>query len=205
MRAGLIFFSTLILSLAAGLGGYALFNNLDQDAAGDSSRSSPTAALIGTHRADFSLNDLQGRQRSISEWDGQVLLINFWATWCPPCRREIPALSRLHRELSDSGFSVLGAAMDNLDKVRNYVQEYDVPYPNLAGNTEVSAQLGNITGSLPYTVIIDRDGIIRYIHLGEISREMALEQIRPLLDAVPAKQAAQQSDEADTASEQSQS
>jgi len=190
MRAGLIFFSTLVLSLAAGLGGYSLYHQRDNgNAVSQSAASNPrdavsTAGLIGSRRADFTLNDLQGQQHSLSEWDDQVLLINFWATWCPPCRREIPTLSKLHRELSGSGFSVIGAAMDNLDKVRSYVRQHDIPYPNLAGQADVaavSAQLGNTAGSLPYSVIIDRDGIIRYAHLGEISRDMALEQIRPLL------------------------
>ena len=191
MRGVLIFFSTLVLSLAAGLGGYSLYHqwsNPDDSTSAASQRSSrrPGSELIGSHRSDFTLNDLDGKPHAISEWDGQVVLINFWATWCPPCRREIPVLSALHRELSASGFNVVGVAMDNLDKVRAYVKEYEVPYPNLAGQqdvAEISAQLGNTAGSLPYSVIIDRDGIIRYAHLGEISRDMALQQIEPLLAA----------------------
>jgi len=197
MRAALVFFSTLVLSLAAGLGGYSFYQNWNDDGAtrsGDLTSNAASAprrstesrsALIGSRRADFSLNDLHGQQRSISEWNGQVLLINFWATWCPPCRREIPVLSALHREFSASGFSVLGVAMDDVGKVSDYVKEYDVPYPNLTGSydvAKVAAKLGNGAGSLPYTVIVDRDGIIRYVHLGEISRDMALAQIRPLLD-----------------------
>jgi len=189
MRGVLIFFSTLVLSLAAGLGGYTLYHKWSapssHSAPGNARRSSrPGGELIGSRRHEFTLNDLDGKPHAISEWDGQVLLINFWATWCPPCRREIPLLSALQRELSASGFGVLGVAMDDLDKVRSYVKEYHVPYPNLTGKydvAKVSALLGNTAGSLPYSVIIDRDGIIHYIHLGEISRDMAMQQIQPLL------------------------
>jgi len=188
MRGGLIFISTLILSLAAGLGGYSLYHHWSDDGpiTPGHAKTGPGGQLIGTRRADFTLKGLDGKNHSISEWDGEVLLINFWATWCPPCRREIPALVKIHRELSASGFSVIGAAMDDELKVSSYVSKYDVPYPNLIGQFDVSkvaALLGNNAGSLPYTVIIDRNGIIRYTHLGEISRKTAMRHIRPLLGA----------------------
>ena len=186
MRGLLIFFSTLILSLAAGLGGYSLYHKWNAPSGHAAPGRPPGGVLIGSRRAAFTLNDLDGKPHAISEWEGKVVLINFWATWCPPCRREIPLLSALHRDLSASGFSVLGVAMDDLDKVQSYIKEYDVPYPNLSGQNNVakiSAQLGNAAGSLPYSVIIDRHGIIRYLHLGELNRDMALQQIQPLLDA----------------------
>jgi len=188
MRGGLIFFSTLILSLAAGLGGYSLYQQSrgDSPAAVSRAKTPSVDSLIGTKRADFTLNDLDGKPHSIAEWDGQVVLINFWATWCPPCRREIPLLVDLQREYAERGFTVLGLAMDNLTKVANFVEGHKVSYPNLVGQydvAKVSALLGNTAGSLPYTVIIDRDGNIRYLHLGEISRETALKQILPLLPA----------------------
>jgi len=188
MRGGLIFMATLILSLAAGLGGYSLFHHWAGDSATATKRSQarPGSTLIGSHRPDFTLQDVDGNARSISEWDGKVILINFWATWCPPCRREIPALSKLYRELAPKGLVVVGAAIDDPGKVKSYVTEYEVPYPNLVGQREanrISAKLGNTRGSLPYTVIIDRDGNIRYIHIGEISRSTAVQQLSPLLGA----------------------
>lgn len=188
MRGGLVFIASLILSLAAGLGGYSLYNHWF--GSGPESRSaSPLAdagqqAVIGSRRPDFSGVDLDGRQRSLSEWDGQVVLVNFWASWCPPCRREIPTLVELHRELAPQGFSVLGAAIDNHEKASAAATQFDIPYPNLYGEQDLnrlSVLLGDYAGSLPYSVLLARDGTIRYTHLGEIHRQTLLDKVMPLL------------------------
>jgi peroxiredoxin len=186
MRGGLIFLSTLILSLAAGLGGYSLYNHwLGTPAEISQQGSSPSqTTVIGSRRPDFTLPDIDNQRHSIKDWDGQVVLINFWATWCPPCRREIPTLADLHRELGPKGFTVIGAAMDNPKKVQSFVTKFNVPYPNLIGQrriSQISRQLGNRSESLPYTAIIGRDGRVAYTHLGEIQRQAALDQILPLL------------------------
>jgi peroxiredoxin len=186
MRGGLIFLSTLILSLAAGLGGYSLFNHWvgTPTGPGQQSAASSQTTVIGSQRPDFTLLDINNQRHSISEWDGQVVLINFWATWCPPCRREIPTLADLHRKLGPKGFTVIGAAMDSPEKVQSFVTKFSVPYPNLIGQRQISLisrQLGNHSESLPYTAIIGRDGRVAYTHLGEIERRTALDQILPLL------------------------
>jgi len=185
MRGGLIFVSTLILSLAAGLGGYSLYNHWFATPGGSDQQRPPSqSTVIGSRRPDFTLLDIDNQRRSIADWDGQVVLINFWATWCPPCRREIPTLAQLHQELGSKGFTVVGAAMDNPKKVQSFVAKFNVPYPNLIGQRQIgriSTQLGNRSESLPYTAIIGRDGRVAYTHLGEIQRQAALDQILPLL------------------------
>ena len=192
MRGGLIFLSTLILSLAAGLGGYSLYHQWNGGSQGTASTrgESSAAGVLGQHRPDFTLTDLDGRQRSNSEWDGKVVLLNFWATWCPPCRREIPVLADVYREHQADGFVVLGIAIDNPVKVARFVERFELPYPNLVGHSDasrVAADYGNAAGSLPYSVILGRDGTVEYLHLGEISRDTLVAKIVPLLAVKPGK------------------
>jgi len=107
-----------------------------------------------------------------------------WSTWCPPCRREIPTFVDLQQEFGSRGLAVIGIAIDQPDKVRQFVKDFGVPYVNLLGDeggTEVSFDYGNRMGSLPYSAIIDRQGSIVYTHLGEVKRETVLEKIQPLL------------------------
>jgi peroxiredoxin len=188
MRGGLAFLTALVLSLAAGLGGYALYElwtgDDDPQAQARASLHSTGQALVGEPRPDFSLPDLSGAERRIAEWDGQVVLLNFWATWCPPCRREIPAFVDMQHELGEQGLAVVGVAVDDPDKVRDFVARFGVDYVNLTGGQEasqVSLAYGNRASALPYSVIIARDGRIAHTHAGELPREQALELIRPLL------------------------
>ncbi len=141
-------------------------------------------SVINTTRAEFSLPDLAGKQHSISEWDGKVMLLNFWATWCPPCRREIPAFIELQEQFGPQGFQVIGVAIDERDAVEDYADGLGVNYPMLIGNNnalDISAAYGNRFGQLPYSLIIDRQGIIRFVGKRELSFEDIEKQIKPLL------------------------
>lgn len=135
----------------------------------------PKPSLIGAYRPDFELMDLEYRTRHIREWDGRVRIINFWATWCPPCRKEIPEFINLQTEYQNQNLQMLGIAIDNLESVIKFTSEHSINYPILYGQQEASAiskAYGNHVGALPYTVFVDANGIIRYIHdQGELTSE----------------------------------
>ncbi|TDJ35287.1 MAG: TlpA family protein disulfide reductase, partial [Gammaproteobacteria bacterium] len=135
--------------------------------------SAPGVVTTGDHRPDFALSDLSGQTRSVSEWDGQVILLNFWATWCAPCRKEMPELAEVHHAFADRGFAVVGIAIDSLEPVQAFITELGIDYPMLIGELdaiEVARQFGNRLGVLPYTVILDRNGTVVLMHAGEIDR-----------------------------------
>lgn len=115
---------------------------------------------VGQQRVDFALPDSNGKERSISEWDGKVIVLNFWATWCPPCRKEIPDFVALQSKYGDRGAQFIGVAMDRRDEVREFIREVPINYPTLIGDEqgEITRRYGNDLGALPYTVVIDRNG-----------------------------------------------
>lgn len=145
----------------------------------------PDNPLFNQPRPDFTLADLEGRSRTVKEWDGKVVAVNFWATWCPPCKREIPSFNALQRELGPAGLQFVGVAVDDPGAVANYVKDTVVGYPVLIGDENktiaVAEQYGNATGVLPYTVIIDRKGRIAYVQYGELPEDLAREVIKALL------------------------
>jgi thiol-disulfide isomerase/thioredoxin len=130
-----------------------------------------TARQVPATRPEFTLTDSTGQARAISEWDGSALIINFWATWCPPCRREIPLLNALHaRHLAD-GFQVIGVAVDFREDVLNYMQDTPIDYPVLIGEQDgldAARAFGMETMGFPFTVFTDKRGRIVTIHVGEL-------------------------------------
>jgi thiol-disulfide isomerase/thioredoxin len=126
------------------------------------------------------LPDLQGKKQSISQWKGKVLVINFWATWCEPCRREMPEFIELQNELRDQGLLFIGIAMDQESKVQRFSKEIGVNYPVLLGGIEameLAETAGNRYAVLPFTVILNRNGEIASTHVGRISRD----KLEPIL------------------------
>jgi thiol-disulfide isomerase/thioredoxin len=131
----------------------------------------------------FQLADREGTPRSLQDWPDRSLIVNFWATWCAPCRREIPLLMQLQREHAAEGFQVIGVAADFRDKVLAYADEMKIDYPLLIGEQEAldaASAFGIEAVGLPFTVFSDRRGRIVAAHLGELTEpEAAL-----ILDAV---------------------
>jgi len=140
---------------------------------------------VGMARPDFQLRDLDNRMTPLSAWDGRVVLFNFWAAWCPPCRREIPAFSEVREFYREDGFEVVGIAIDDEENIREFLAGLPgVRYPQLIGFNDAVAlgrALGNRSGGLPYSVLVDRDGIIRFARAGELTKAELIEQVEPLL------------------------
>lgn len=125
-------------------------------------------------RPDFSLPDLEGQPRSISDWDGDVIALNFWASWCPPCVKEIPLFNELQAEYGEQGLQFVGVALDRLENAREFAERLELAYPTMQGVQDamtVGERYGNADGVLPYTVIIDRRGRIVDRFHGEVTRE----------------------------------
>lgn len=123
---------------------------------------------------EFVLNDVAGEPRNIREWANQPLLINFWATWCAPCRREIPLLQQLHTEKSATNIQVIGIAIDNQPDVQAFLSEFGVNYPNLVGEADamqVSSLFGMDNLGLPFSVLAAADGNILTVHIGEVDAD----------------------------------
>lgn len=117
---------------------------------------------------------LGGNLLNMASLRGRPLLLNFWATWCPPCVEELPLLSRFYRENSANGWQVLGLAVDQLDPVRHFLAKTPVTFPvALAGvsGMEIGRSLGNLSGGLPFTVVLGSDGQVAHRKMGKVSPE----------------------------------
>ncbi|PCH62929.1 MAG: redoxin [Gammaproteobacteria bacterium] len=159
------------------------------------SQSNPSANLISTadatntseektRRPDFTLPDIDGIQRTVSTWDGKVLVLNFWASWCEPCLREIPAFVDLQNTYGEQDLQFVGIAVEDIQPVREFLDVIPINYPILVHPRDtipVAEAYGNEFGILPYTVILNRDGEIAHTQLGAISHEEAEEIIKTLL------------------------
>ena len=145
-------------------------------------------AVMPEHRPDITLADREGRPRALSEWDGRPLVINFWATWCAPCRREIPMLNALARDKRAAGFTVIGIAIDFREDVLRYLEKTPIDYPVLIGEEDglaAAQSFGMASIGLPFTAFTDRQGRIATIHVGELHRPQA-EVILSAVQAVDA-------------------
>ncbi len=136
-------------------------------------------------RPDYSLRDLSGKTVPGSTWDGEIVLLNFWAAWCPPCRREIPAFSEVREFYHEDGFEVVGIAIDDPDDVKKFLAEMKtIRYPQLIGTddaTQLMHDLGNRGGGLPYSVLVDRGGTVRFAKSGELEKNALIEKVETLL------------------------
>jgi thiol-disulfide isomerase/thioredoxin len=115
-----------------------------------------------------------GQSVNSENWRGKVLVINFWASWCPPCVEEMPALDKIAQEYASKNVSIVGIGIDSPSNIRDFLQKTPISYPIVIGGPEgsnLSKQMGNSQGALPYTVIINTKGKSTYTKLGKISEE----------------------------------
>jgi thiol-disulfide isomerase/thioredoxin len=168
LRNRLAFGTAAVLALVAGIG-LALFDRTPVDA---------TALLA------LSLPDSAGQPQPLAQWQGKVLVVNFWATWCAPCREEMPDLVRAQDEYGAKGVQIVGIAVDNADKVQQFAKEIKLNYPVLIGGyaaMDLSKDLGNSLVALPFTLILDRRGKVAYTHLGPVKPDKFRDVITKLL------------------------
>jgi thiol-disulfide isomerase/thioredoxin len=143
-----------------------------------------SASVLGQEitAPQFELKDINGRTLRLNDYQGKVVLINFWATWCPPCRAEMPDLVRLQREHRKKGFQIIGITYppERKDRVRRFARSLKVNYPIILGTRQLKARFSS-DETLPLTIVIDRDGKVSNIIVGILLREEFDEKIKPLL------------------------
>lgn len=180
MKRALRTLMILVVAAAAAVAGY--FTSMSMRTGANTAQSFPAGAeqkILG-----ITLPDLDGADQGLEQWRGKVLVVNFWATWCPPCIKEIPEFASVSRRYADAPVQFVGISIDTADNVRDFAERFDVPYPLLIGSTQtlsLAADIGNSARALPFTVILDRSGRIDEVVLGTLSEEDLIERIQALV------------------------
>lgn len=167
MRRALLITAVALAAAAAGIAVHRLWGG------------APVDPASGAKLMSLSLPDAEGRMQPMTQWRGKVIVANFWATWCPPCREEIPGFVRVSKKYTERGVQFVGISIDSPDKVREFAREYAVSYPLLIGSFEslaLTQTMGNRAQALPFTAILDRSGATHFVKLGPLS-ESALESV----------------------------
>lgn len=168
-----IFLLVLIISL-----GFALRYFILNAQADDKGKASTQALFNAT------MPDEKGHPQPLKQYAGKIVVLNFWATWCEPCREEMPELSKLHDTYKNKNLVVLGVAIDDVGAVGNFVKETKVSYPLFAADMQgmqYATNLGNDKDVLPYTVIIKADGTIAKTYFGRVTQHLLEETLLKLL------------------------
>jgi thiol-disulfide isomerase/thioredoxin len=165
------------LTLIAALAGYRL---------GVVGKSAETATATAPALPIFELvlADLKGQPQALGQWRGKVLIVNYWATWCLPCREEMPGFSRLQDKYRDKGVQFVGISIDTADKIVEFQKTTPVTYPLLIGDMTVmenSAKLGNSRQALPFTAVFDREGRLVATKLGRLAEPELDRQLAELI------------------------
>lgn len=169
---------TWILWPLIGVGAIALMLDMQQPGSPESTQATATANSASA--PGFTLTDLHGSNVSLSDFRGKVVILDFWATWCPPCKREIPDFITLQSQYGPRGLQIVGIALDEPGKVREFALANGMNYPVLMGTDNVAALYGGIEG-IPTTFIVDRNGNIMNRFVGFTSKEEFEAEINKLL------------------------
>jgi peroxiredoxin len=165
----------LALALLSGSAGFFIHQSMNREAPPVNAYIPPLLQeqdVLGIQRPVFSLPDMDGELHNVDEWRGQVIVVNFWATWCPPCLEEIPVFIELQKRFADRGLQIIGIALQQAHEIRDFADEMKINYPVLVGEQDViriTTEYGNNIGALPYTAIINRDGKIAFVKRGPLT------------------------------------
>ncbi len=176
-----IWLAVVAVALVSGWAGYRF--NVSRFESRDEKATETTARLLV---APF--QDVDGHPHTLGDWGGKILVVNFWATWCPPCLEEMPAFSRAQLKLGNQDVQFVGIAIDNPDQVRAFIRTMPVSYPIMvasAATLGLTAGLGNASQGLPFTLILDRQGHLLSSKLGRLLDEELDARIRPQLAIKP--------------------
>lgn len=168
-----------LLGLSLGVG-YAFYEKQHQE---PSESKAPAQMEMLDHLPAFSYPDIQGNERSSAEWQNKIVVLNFWATWCPPCRKEMPVFIEIQAK-NPENVQFVGIAIDDKDAVVQFADMMGINYPTLLGDMNaisLSKQLGNRFSGLPFTAIFDNSGKLVSRHSGELTREELENQLKKLL------------------------
>jgi len=176
----------IAVMIGAGALGFGVYQWMHADSQDEQDlRSEQRESALAESLPDFSLPDPEGNERHISEWQDDILVINFWGTWCAPCREEVPLLIDLQEEYRDQGVTVIGIALDEAEPVIRFAEEYGINYPLMVGEREtleVLEAFGSGTMGLPHTFVINRQGEVVNFHLGLIEPEDVEPMLAPALE-----------------------
>ena len=186
MKTSKIIYGLAVTAVAVALG-VGIFKNWPssngpRDVAGVSD--STPSPMISQVRPEFTMPDIHGTPRNIKEWDGKVLAVNFWATWCGPCKQEITDFNILQKQYAEKGFQFVGVALDDLEAVQAFLKRRPIDYPVLIGEDQamtVATHYGDDEGVVPYTAFINRQGKIAFVQFGAMSQDLARQVIESLL------------------------
>ena len=179
----------LIVVVLSALSGWFLFNQTLEKKPATEAITKVEATSISL--ANISFPDLQGHSQAFKKWQGKVLVLNFWATWCPPCREEMPELSAMQDQYKNQNLVIIGLSTDDLDKTKEFIKTAPVSYSILAGDMSamnLAETLGNNRGILPYTVIVDTKGAVVKTFFGRVNQALLEKEIIPLLNVLPSKE-----------------
>lgn len=180
------------VAVSLGVGFFVTHILTDSESSGQTVATNPgpdtqrwAAAQVADDLPAFSLPDLSGRMRDISAWRGDVLILNVWATWCAPCREEVPVLIEAQNRYSAQGVTVIGLTLDQPEPTRAFAEDFGINYPLLidaSDQRDVLAQLGSHALGVPHTFIVDREGNIVDFHLGIMSARDLDDRVSPWLN-----------------------
>jgi peroxiredoxin len=143
----------------------------------------PLGIAPGQLAFDFTLDDVSGQRIKLSDLRGRPVVINFWATWCPPCRQELPALQSAYQRFRDQGVVLLGVNLkENVETIQNFTTQFGLTYPLLLDRDGAVSERYQVRG-IPTTVIVDADGVVRARHVGPLTEDKFAEYVSPLLAA----------------------
>lgn len=172
-----------IIAISAGGSGYLISRErLALDSTSSSATASTQPAVEKLLRTSFATTE--GQWQTLAAWRGKVLIVNFWATWCPPCREEMPMFSGLQKKYKDKGLQFVGISIDSIDKVREYQSIEKLAYPLLMGSPDamsLSGALGNFSQALPFTVLITRQGKLDSVKIGRFTEDELETRLQALL------------------------